>query len=87
MKEAIDFLEELSDDENVTYVPEGIYLEPPEYEDYASGEDDGKEDEGGVPDDVCAEQLKAPCEIVMSNGHRIDGSDPNEFDNFAKGFY
>lgn len=59
----------LSDDDT----PETVYIQPPSIEDGAvSGEDDADEEESGIPDNVCPEQLKANCEIVMQSGRRID---------------
>lgn len=68
----MDYLDEIelaSDDEE----PTAVYIEPPQVEDGTlSGEDDGKEEEEGTPDNVCPGQLKANCEIVFASGRRID---------------
>lgn len=86
MQDALDYLEELIDEEeNNTDVPEAIYIEPPAFDGNISGEDDADYDEGGIPDNVCPEQLKASCEIVTSGGTRLDGLHEN--DDFALGFF
>lgn len=44
-----------------------------------SGEDDAENELEGVPDDVCPNQLKTSCEILLKSGRRI--STIEELDN------
>lgn len=72
LTEAIDFLEELdSDDEEICK----LYIEPPDIDGDVSGEDDGDEDEGGIPDNVCPAQLKTACELIVKKGNEVDSQD------------
>uniref|UniRef100_A0A6P7HD16 Uncharacterized protein LOC114349357 n=1 Tax=Diabrotica virgifera virgifera TaxID=50390 RepID=A0A6P7HD16_DIAVI len=73
LKEALDYLDEITSDDDE---PKVIYIEPPETEDgTVSGEDDGPDEEEATPDNLCAGQLKAGCEIVLASGKRIDSID------------
>ena len=80
MKETLDYLEEIiSDDENSTH----IYIEPPKDLGNLSGEDDAPEDGSGLPDDICRSQLRAPCEVLLSSGKRLETEDDFfGFENF-----
>lgn len=69
LKDALDYLEELMSDDDE---PTAVFIEPPDLDGNMSGEDDGEEEEEGTPDNVCPSQLNAGCEIVMSNGRRIE---------------
>lgn len=40
-----------------------------------SGEDEADDEFGGLPDDVCAAQLKSGCELVYVDGERMDFED------------
>lgn len=81
MKDAVDYLEELIDnEENADFMNQvdAVYIEPPEDEGNVSGEDDAEENEGGKVDDICGNQLKAGCELVLRNGDHIDSLDFQE---------
>lgn len=70
LQETIDYLEELSLDDDV---PEAIHILPPENENgVVSGEDDCTDEEEGILDNLCAGQLKANCEIVFRSGKHVD---------------
>lgn len=79
---ALDTLEEMSEVDNNGYPinVHALYIEPPDNDDELSGEDDG-DDSGGSPDNVCAGQLKANCELVFEDGHRINSLD--DFDDYG----
>lgn len=52
-----------------------LYIQPPDDEGMISGEDEADDESGGLPDDVCAAQLKAGCELVFEDGERLDFED------------
>lgn len=56
----------MSDDDE----PTAVCIELIDLDGNVSGVDDGVEEEEGTPNNVC--QLKVGCEIVMSNGRRIE---------------
>lgn len=85
MRDALDYLDELCDDDDYTNIPQTIFLQPPQYDGNISGEDDAEDDDGGLPDNVCPQQLNTPCEMVMSNGERLDGID--ESNDFSLGLF
>lgn len=60
-------------------LPSTVYIEPPEFDGYVSGEDNDIGYEGGISDHVCPQQLKASCEVVMDRGERIGGQKNNDF--------
>lgn len=78
LAEAMDVLDEGFELENRSY-PQNVhalYIQPPD--DELSGEDDADDDDGGIPDNLCASQLKAGCELVFENGQRIDYADDDD---------
>lgn len=74
LKEALDVLDDNGESENSPFPKNvhALYIQPPDNDDELSGEDDAFDNEGGIPDHVCASQLKAGCELVFEDGHRID---------------
>lgn len=82
MQEALDYLEELmeEDESDVSDVAQALFIEPPDFDGNVSGEDDAEEDCGGIPDNVCAAQLRSNCEIVLRSGRRMHqfGDEPDE---------
>lgn len=75
LKEAVDFLEQLIDeDENEVFGAniDTIYLQPPYEDGNVSGEDDAGENEGGLIDNVCRAQLMTGCEVVLRNGDHVN---------------
>lgn len=74
LKDALDYLEELIEEDESPLNVGALYIEPPEIEQCDSGEDDTPDNEAsGLPDNVCPGQLNAGCEIAFTNGERIDG--------------
>lgn len=70
----MDVLDDDCDTENNHFTKNvhALYIQPPGCDDELSGEDDADDEEGGIPDHVCASQLKAGCELVFEDGHRMD---------------
>lgn len=72
MKEAVDYLEQLIDEEEAEEEfmrdVEGIYIEPPDEDGNISDEDEANENEGGTVDALSRRQLNAGCELVLRNG-------------------
>lgn len=60
MQDALNYLEELIEEDEFgdANCATALYIEPPIDEGNVSGEDDAEEEEGGIPDKVCASQLK-----------------------------
>lgn len=78
LKDAVDYLEQLIDDEedeNFLHEVDAVYIEPPDEDGNVSGEDDANENEGGTVDALCRGQLSAGCEIVLRNGHHTEALD------------
>lgn len=77
LRRALDALEDLAEAENSGFPcnVHALYLEPPDNDDAMSGEDDADDDSGGIPDNVCAGQLKSGCELVFEDGRRINYED------------
>lgn len=77
LRRALHVLDDLRESENSAFPSNvhALYIEPPDHDDDLSGEDDAEEDSGGIPDNVCAGQLKASCELVFEDGHRINSVD------------
>lgn len=85
LQEALDYLDELSEDEdNQIDAAETVYIEPPQFDGYITGEDDDiPEDSVPIPDYVCSEQLKSGCEVVLRSGRRWNCFDEEEENNLA----
>ena len=63
MKDAVDYLEQLIDEEEGDFMQEveAVYIEPPDEDGNVSGEDDANENEGGTVDDLNRRHLNAGC--------------------------
>lgn len=81
LESALDAIEDLCDtvDNGHPINVHALYITPPDNDDELSGEDDTEADFGGIPDNVCAGQLRASCEIVFEDGRRI--TDMDDFDD------
>lgn len=74
LKDILDYLEELGSEEQNEHDHQivKVFIEPIE-EGLSSGKDDASdEDYESTPDNLCAGQLRAGCEIQFGNGDRID---------------
>lgn len=56
LKDALDIVSEVEPSSGFR-VPRTIYIQPPDHEDYNSGEDDADNDADGIPDNVCGSLL------------------------------
>ncbi|XP_036322401.1 uncharacterized protein LOC118736415 [Rhagoletis pomonella] len=75
LKDIADYLDELAEnDASFCQQIDGIYIEPPNEDGELTGEDDANEDEGGIIDNVCRNQLNEGCEIVLKNGEHVDSA-------------